>query len=186
MRKNQCTAHAKSGARCRKSAILGATVCGTHGGSAPQVKRAAKVRLAMAADWLIAELLTIAKSGADERTRLSAVNSALDRVGISAKAEVEVSMPGYERLLQNLVLTRTQRPLPDDDSSAGGTDVVDAEVVEPDAAIEPQPERGPDGSTKPGPNADVVSFEDLVEGRIRRQQNLTKSRAAENRPTDWR
>lgn len=43
-----CTATAKStGARCRRSPVAGATVCVVHGGAAPQVKAAAKERLAV-------------------------------------------------------------------------------------------------------------------------------------------
>ena len=41
----QCTAKStRSGNRCKKYAVRGATVCGTHGGSAPQVRDAARRR----------------------------------------------------------------------------------------------------------------------------------------------
>lgn len=45
----KCTARAKStGNRCRRDPIAGATVCVVHGGQAPQVKRKAAERLALA------------------------------------------------------------------------------------------------------------------------------------------
>jgi hypothetical protein len=42
----QCSAHSRNGNQCRAKAVKGATVCRMHGGSAPQVKRAAEVRAA--------------------------------------------------------------------------------------------------------------------------------------------
>ena len=42
----RCTAKStRSQQRCKKAAILGGTVCRTHGGSAPQVRKKAKERL---------------------------------------------------------------------------------------------------------------------------------------------
>lgn len=41
----QCKYHLKSGRRCSKAAILGGTVCYTHGGAAPQVRAKARERL---------------------------------------------------------------------------------------------------------------------------------------------
>lgn len=42
----RCTAHTTAGRPCRKAPIKGATVCATHGGSAPQVRAAAARRAA--------------------------------------------------------------------------------------------------------------------------------------------
>lgn len=42
----QCSAKAKTGSRCKRSAIPGGKVCRYHGGAAPQVIKAAKVRAA--------------------------------------------------------------------------------------------------------------------------------------------
>ena len=48
MEDRRCTAKSKrSGERCKRSAILGGTVCTSHGGRTPVVKAAAERRLAM-------------------------------------------------------------------------------------------------------------------------------------------
>lgn len=44
-RERQCTAHARSGNRCKRYAAPGAAVCRMHGGAAPQVQAAARRRL---------------------------------------------------------------------------------------------------------------------------------------------
>jgi hypothetical protein len=45
----QCTAKStRSGERCKKYAIRGASVCGSHGGRAPQVRRVAAERMVVA------------------------------------------------------------------------------------------------------------------------------------------
>lgn len=58
MERRQCTARSKrSGERCKRAPVMGATVCAMHGGKAPQVAAAAEQRQAEArADAAIAEL----------------------------------------------------------------------------------------------------------------------------------
>ena len=46
--RRQCTGHKRTGERCTKAPIVGATVCWTHGGAAPQVRATAQRRLAEA------------------------------------------------------------------------------------------------------------------------------------------
>jgi hypothetical protein len=52
----QCTAHARTGHRCHRTAIRGGNVCIMHGGKAPRVRTAALVRLAEAEQAKAAEL----------------------------------------------------------------------------------------------------------------------------------
>ena len=89
----KCTAHLRdgSGKPCRKNAKKGMNVCASHGGAAPQTVRAAKIRLIEAVDPLLAELIRIGLSGKDERTRVAAINSALDRAGIDEPKRVEIT-----------------------------------------------------------------------------------------------
>jgi hypothetical protein len=46
--RRKCAAKRSNGEVCRRAPIKGGTVCGTHGGSAPQVKRAAAARVVAA------------------------------------------------------------------------------------------------------------------------------------------
>jgi hypothetical protein len=90
----QCTAHLSdgSGQRCKKAAISGGAVCGTHGGGAPQVKHSARQRLLDAADPAAARLVRALES-ADERAAIRAAQVILDRAGLGPKSAVELSGP---------------------------------------------------------------------------------------------
>ena len=87
----KCQAHTTAGNPCKNPAIRGATVCRSHGGSAPQVKAAAQRRLLEAVDPLIAELIRIGLSGKAEQVRVSAIKEALERAGFGEKRRVEVT-----------------------------------------------------------------------------------------------
>ncbi len=118
-----CTATNAEGEPCRAYAIRGSNVCYVHGGAAPQVKRAAAVRLVMASDWLIEELLTIARSSDDEKVKLAAINSALDRAGLGTRQTVEletVSKPltPYEQTMRDAMrIVQTVKVRVHDDGS---------------------------------------------------------------------
>jgi hypothetical protein len=92
-----CTA--KRTTPCKAHAIHGGHVCRVHGGAAPQVVAAAKLRLALAADAVAERLVTIALS---KRTRdsdvIAAAKDLLDRAGVRAEK------PANERVNDGTVL----------------------------------------------------------------------------------
>jgi hypothetical protein len=73
---------------CKKPAVTGMTVCLTHGGSAPQVRAAAALRLAMLAVPAVQALKEILQ---DKRhpQRMRTVTEVLDRNGINAVGKPE-------------------------------------------------------------------------------------------------
>lgn len=81
--RSQCVATAKSGQRCRHSAIAGGTVCHLHGGKAPQVQRKARLRLLELVDPAITTLAREMATAQNSTDRQRAANSILDRAGIS-------------------------------------------------------------------------------------------------------
>ena len=107
---NACTAHKTNGDPCGNRAIRGGSVCRFHGGAAPQVRRAAFVRLVMESDPAAAELIAIYK---DKRNpiavRLRAIEGILDRAGITARQEidVDVQISGRLSVYEQLVLDST-------------------------------------------------------------------------------
>lgn len=99
----QCTGHKKNGERCKNAAILGGTVCKFHGGAAKHVRNAARIRLANAADRMARELLKMATDdNVSDSVKLAAIRDALDRGGISVKAEIEVTAKPYESIFEQL------------------------------------------------------------------------------------
>jgi hypothetical protein len=93
----RCTAHKKNGHRCCKAAINGATVCRYHGGAAKHVRNAARIRLVNAADRMAKELLKMAlDDNVADSVKLTAIRDALDRAGLAAKTEVEITARPFE------------------------------------------------------------------------------------------
>lgn len=173
-----CSAHRSNGQPCRRAAINGGTVCATHGGRSPQVKRAARVRLEMAADRMAKELLGIASADdAPPAVKLAAIRDALDRAGLGAKTavEVEVGLKPFEELLTGMTMgsgsraaSRERRGEADDRQPDWLRDeledAIDAEVVEdePEAArpSTPWPTEPP---ASPAPASGLMDYEDALE-----------------------
>lgn len=98
----RCTAHSsRTGKRCTKAPIKGGNVCTTHGGSAPQVQHAAKLRLAALVDPAIDTLHYAVKQRRDQpAVALSAAKDILDRnnLGAAQKFQHQILMVQPEDL----------------------------------------------------------------------------------------
>lgn len=135
----------------------------------------------MSADWLMAELLKIARSAADEKTRLTAVVAALDRVGFGSKSSVDIeigahTLSAFEETLAKVVRLQRLAPEPSPDYTSAverGTigDLVDAELVNDDEPpcverlltkpTEPLPATATATATANDPGANAHSHVDL-------------------------
>lgn len=171
----RCTARKQNGEPCRAKAARGANVCRVHGGSAPQVKAAAKRRLDQAAEVLVQRLLAFALDGdTSENVALHAIIAALDRAGLSVKQALELSASAepkpYEEMLMGITgiahitrgESRARRGLPAPETpelpappaARELPEVVDAELVPAPTTVPPTRlmvpltrERGPDRTT---------------------------------------
>jgi len=89
-RKQRCAARLSNGSRqCERWAINGSTVCATHGGRAPQVKRSAKERLAELVEPALTGLRKALKSN-DLATIVRASQIVLDRCGFHPSRAIEL------------------------------------------------------------------------------------------------
>jgi hypothetical protein len=87
----RCTAHVSDGSRqCERWAINGSTVCATHGGQAPQVKKSARERLAELVEPAREGLHTALKSG-EIPSIVKAAQIVLDRTGFHPSKAIELS-----------------------------------------------------------------------------------------------
>lgn len=93
----RCRAQSKTtGEQCGQPAIRGGAVCRYHGGGAPQVKEAARIRLLMAADLaageLVRQMMGKGKKLTDADRRAAAI-AILDRAGLKPTEKVELTGP---------------------------------------------------------------------------------------------
>ena len=127
--KRRCTAKRSdgSGEQCRRVAILGGTVCATHGGSTRHIKAKARQRLEEAADRMARELLGIATSAESGAVRLSAIKDALDRAGLKPPTTVELGgRTAFEEIFDDIASgsraeSRAARGIPDEPDGAAPT-----------------------------------------------------------------
>ena len=128
-----CTAHSsRTGKPCQRPPVKGTNVCWHHGGGSPQVVAAAKRRLMMQSDRMGALLMQIAEDESmPPAVRLAAIRDVLDRAGVTAKTEVEVTVAPWQQIVDGIVaevdaeFIRPQGAL----LSNAFADVVDGELV---------------------------------------------------------
>ena len=85
----RCSAHRKNGNQCASYAMVGGSVCRVHGGSAPQVREAARRRiiaLVPKALFTMSEML----SAESEAVRVRAATDILDRAGLKASEQLTI------------------------------------------------------------------------------------------------
>lgn len=114
----QCTAKNSAGQRCKKAAIKGGTVCATHGGSAPQVRRKAALRLLELVDPAIGTLAREMATADKSADRQRAANSILDRAGMPRTATVIDGESAKALLVERINALRGEadmEPLTDDE-----------------------------------------------------------------------
>ena len=93
---------------CLRNPLNGANVCDKHGGQVAHVREAANARIAEAAEKAATTLITLTDPRdelgevVDQNVRVKAANSVLDRAGIKTGVDVEVTIPGYKKVLDKL------------------------------------------------------------------------------------
>lgn len=105
----QCTAKSRqTGQQCQRHAQLGQKVCYHHGGKSPQAKRNARLRLFDMVDPALTELARIIARSEDEKVKLSAINSVLDRTGYQRGYEITID-DARDMLIQRLAQLHDER-----------------------------------------------------------------------------
>ena len=116
--REKCKARNRRGEPCGNYPVAGAVVCATHGGSAPQVKRKAAERIAMAQDdaaSLLVQFMSSKKVPFSERRRCAEF-----LLTFESRNEFRLTIAKWQENLDELIVDYD--------------DIVDADVVE-DAAI---------------------------------------------------
>lgn len=127
---------ANSDERCKRAAIKGGTVCTTHGGSSPVVRKAANDRLLALVEPALAALGKVLRDKhADDSVKVRAAIAILDRTGHGPSATVNVQDNRWDALLEGVAGDLgIDRSLPDSPQRKGRAveDAVDAEWWEED------------------------------------------------------
>lgn len=98
----RCSAKSiRSGSQCKKSAILGGTVCRNHGGAAPQVQRKARERLELAHITPDRTLLEIARIAYGDVASFFNANNTLKKPS-ELDEDQRATLASFEACVQNV------------------------------------------------------------------------------------
>jgi hypothetical protein len=101
---DRCVAHKKNGDQCRLRPMTGSAVCQKHGGMAPQVRRKAAERLALASEIAAERMVAfMVDPEVPYAVRLAAMKDVLDRADVKGKTTVELEVKPWEELLDGIV-----------------------------------------------------------------------------------
>lgn len=124
----RCSAQSRQhGRRCSRAAKPGTTVCASHGGNAPQVKRKAALRLATLVSPAISTLAREMATAKKSNDRQRAANSILDRAGYGRMVKVE-NTDARALLAERLISMST--PAPGELDAGEDPEILEGEVVE--------------------------------------------------------
>lgn len=100
----RCKANARTtGDQCANPPMMGQEVCRMHGGSAPQARKAAALRLLELADPAISALAEVVKDGEKGSDRVRAATAILDRAGLGPSSKVELETPKWHGVMAAIV-----------------------------------------------------------------------------------
>jgi len=104
-----CTAHSKrSGEPCQRAAIVGGSVCASHGAAAPQVRQKALERLAALVDPAITRLAQLLQDADQDSVSLRAAVDLLDRAGFKPGDKLQLSGDAEQPL--EIIISREPPP----------------------------------------------------------------------------
>lgn len=94
--------------QCLARPAVGTNVCHSHGANIPAVKAAAAQRLAEASEIVALRLIGLTDvademgTPVEHKNRIAASNSVLDRAGVKGSVEVEITTPGYQKVMEKM------------------------------------------------------------------------------------
>jgi len=130
--RTRCSA-VRGGRRCRKGTIPGGTVCNTHGGAAPQVRRRAKLRALQLLDPALGQLARIIANPSDQRTALAAIKLVAELNGMGRAANSEVSGDVAKALLMERYYALREAREKAEAAALEDGETLEAEVLDEDA-----------------------------------------------------